>query len=614
MDPSLPAGTIVDGRWRITGLLGEGGFGRVFQVEDVSDIGLGAAALKVLHPNTSPQERESFLVEARKIAQLRHQNLVGYLDSGRLTIDGPGGAGGGGEIRPYLVTELCERSLSDHVGATPGLRLGTPEVLAVLADVVAGLEHLHQRGLIHRDIKPANVLYADGSWKLADFGLMRDLSATGSYHRGDLLMGTPVYMAPELFSTMTATAASDVYALGVLTHLIATGRPLHAGAGPALVHNITSTAPSIDQSLDPILVNIVARATAPDPAARPTADQLQGLIRSGASAPAPRFTPPRPASAPYPADGLADQATMASGPPMGHGQTPAPSSAPPVPQARRTGLLLAAVGIVVAVGLVPLMVLALGGGDDSTDPTPDPLALTDDVDRADGSDRDTAGDDDQRADLGEGVEVGEGVEIGDRALIGGGAVPDAETHFSAPPCAGPDPVNLVRVVNQHEVAADYRVTLHHFDDAGVRIGESFDTILALPPGQEALLGLGSAEEGAARCEVAALEVTESDPAALAAIGQAEITECVLDEFFGNWYDIVFTVTNDQDRAVDAEVAFAVVDANGLRIDESFTHSIYGIQPGETVRGEGSEVFWNMDDATEEVDRCVVTWVELEHAR
>jgi serine/threonine protein kinase len=587
VDESVPNGTVIGGRWRVTGMLGEGGFGRVFRVEDVSEIGLGAAALKILHPNTSPQERESFLREAQKIAQLRHQNLVGYVDSGRLVT-----GAGGGEIRPYLVTELCERSLDDHAARAPGGLLPAGEVVAVLADVLAGLDHLHRRGMIHRDIKPANVLYADGFWKLADFGLMRDLSATGTYHRGELLMGTPVFMAPELFSTMTATAPSDIYAVGVLAHLVAAGRALHTGAGPALMHNITTTAPSVDPSLAPGLADLIRRATVPDPAQRPTAGEMLRL--TGALAPAspsaPVFTPPRPAYAPEPPHHLTDHETLVS-------DRHAPAAAS-FGVGSRSVLTVAAAGVVLVAGMVAALVLT-GGGDDQT-------AVGQALDVST-----TAAPTTGAADT---LASARSVSTTPTtALVAGGAVPQPESHFVTTPCAGPEPTNQVLLVNRHDAPVDYRVTLSHYDQDGVRVGESLDWVTALPPGQEALLGLASSEEGAVRCELDSIQATVTDPAAIANIDQAELTSCVLDEFFGNLYDIVFTVTNDGAEPIDAEVTVAVVDADGLRIDESFSSTVFDIGPGETVREETKEVFWNMDEVPQPVDRCVITSVEVEPA-
>ncbi|MEM9133977.1 MAG: protein kinase [Actinomycetota bacterium] len=334
MDNSIAPGDVLGGRWEITGVLGSGGFGQVFAAEDVSEVGIGRAAVKVLHPNTSPQERSSFLAEVQKIAQLRHQNLVGYLDSGQFEFDS--GAAGGAEYRPYLVAELCDSSLDDRLKQAGG-PLDTREVLMVLDHIVAGLAHLHERGMIHRDIKPANVLHADGQWKLADFGLMRDLSATGTYHRGDLLIGTPIFMAPELFATMAATPPSDIYAMGVLTHLAAAGRPLHAGTGQALAYNITSTAPSIAPELDPGIADLVAWTTAHDPAQRPTAHQLAGLVtdlrrggpssggatRVAPSVPSGRTGPSAPAGMPPPTPATADpagtQVAPGTGPTTGPG-------------------------------------------------------------------------------------------------------------------------------------------------------------------------------------------------------------------------------------------------------------------------------------------------------
>ena len=321
MDAPVPEGTLIGNRWRVTGQLGEGGFGRVFEAVDESDISLGRGAVKLLHPNISPQERNAFLGEVKKIAGLRHPNLVGYLDSGQQTV--------GGELHPYVVTELCIGSLSDNQANRPGGALDAGESLTVLADVAAGLHHLHSRSMIHRDIKPGNVLYADGNWKLADFGLMRDLTATGTYHRSSQLVGTPLFMAPELFSTMTATAPSDVYALGVLAHMIGTGRPLHGGTGAALVHQITNNPPEIDPNLHPAIRDLIAKSTDLDPVKRIDAQQFHALAASakdGAVASTRAlggFPPPAmPATGPP-----ISEPTVATGTPAGYPPPTSPSNA-----------------------------------------------------------------------------------------------------------------------------------------------------------------------------------------------------------------------------------------------------------------------------------------------
>ncbi len=578
MDGSIPNGTVIDDRWQVSGVLGEGGFGCVYQVEDVSELGLGSAALKVLHPDTSPLERDSFLREVQKIATLRHQNLVGYLDSGLFQLSEAEVPELAGQIRPYLVTELCWGSLADHIDASPGARLAPAEVLAVLGDISDGLAHLHERGLIHRDTKPANVLSADGGWKLADFGLMRDLSASGTYHRGELLIGSPIYMAPELFSTMMATVPSDIYAVGVLIHMIATGRALHAGVGSALAHNITTVAPSIEPSLDPVLRQLVIRMTAADPAQRPTAAHLHEWALS--PTPPSGFTPPL----------LASAAPSVDRPELDDRVVPSRSGG------RRFVLL----GVMLVSLLVAGAMVVAAQAVDEQGELGDEIAPSSETAATQAAVSTPA--------------VGTDATPVAAPIAGSGvdsAVVDMESHLANSLCSGGGPVNQVRVVNGHDEPVDYRVGVDHFNDAGALIGESFDTIRALPPGGEARLGLKSGEDGATSCEVGSIEVTPTDPAALVARSQATLVSCDLDEFFGNWFDIVFTVTNDRDHPVDADVAFAILDEGGARIDDSFTHSIFDIEPGQTVQESGSEVFWNIDEVSEGIGECIITWVSLE---
>lgn len=623
MDGSIPAGTIVGGRWRILGVLGEGGFGQVLLAEDVSEVGLGRGAVKVLHPDTSPKERQDFLDEVKKMAALRHQNLVGYLDSGLLRFDGEALPDHGGEIRPFLVTELCDRSLQDELKATPGGRLDPVDVRRVLTDVAAGLAHLHERGMIHRDIKPGNVLVSGGTWKLADFGLTRDLSATGTYHRGELLMGTPLFMAPELFTTMSANPPSDVYAFGVLAHLVATGRPVHQGSGLALIRNITSSAPTIDPTLDGNLARVIAVCLDPRPEQRPTAGQLAGLLRDGGMgegggsvATVAAMPPPAPVVSPsWPAPNSGPQDAISAPLPPAHWADPSgPRSLTAEPAAstgrRRTGLF--AVGAAVAaliVGGAGLFALLDRGGDalassGGTDPS---------IEAADSGDRDDAEEG--------GLSIGD-VSIGEDVVIGGGAsttvpsddgpatpVVDPLTHFAAVPCAT-GPGTVVELTNRHDVPVDYWIEADHLDAAGTTIDQSYENVLALEPGQTALVDLTSLEETATSCALTTFTAVPTPDEVLAANDEVELVSCVLNEFLGNWYDLTYTVNNANDFAAEASVAFGIVDAEGVRLDESFTKLSIDIAPGQRIREESFEVFRTLDLTDREPAECVVTWVEI----
>ncbi len=661
MDNSIAPGDVLGGRWQITGVLGSGGFGQVFAAEDVSEVGLGSAAVKVLHPNTSPQERSSFLAEVQKIAQLRHQNLVGYLDSGQFELDT--GLPGGAEYRPYLVAELCDGSLDDRLKQAGG-PLGAREALLVLDHIVAGLAHLHGRGMIHRDIKPANVLHADGQWKLADFGLMRDLSATGTYHRGDLLIGTPIFMAPELFATMAATPPSDIYAIGVLTHLCAAGRPLHAGTGQALAYNITSTAPSIDPGLDPGLADLVAWTTAHDPAQRPTAHQLADLVvdlRRGGSTTggATRVAPTVPTPPPIPsaADPMATQAAPGSGPapapewattshptegawaaptpatPSGPAGAPLTRSSggPPTSAApyvatdtapKRSALpLIIAAGLLLLLaggGVVAAMTLLSDDGGEETETAEGTLTGVD-ADAPETTASTVAG----------GVTIPE-VDVPEVSVptTGGGdwpvgtvfpfaQAPDPLSHFEVVPCESGGTETWVDVVNVHDAAVDYWLSIQYLTADGIQIDdEGFDSAAAIPPGGRARLSVEPTSEEAAMCRIGTFDVVPTNPAFLQNISSAELLSCTAEQSLFTSYEYTVQFTNPASFRADAEVKVAIVDADGTRIDEAaFGIDVDGVDPGVTAQATDSDTLFDFNDLeSPPVDpQCVIVAVEIDEA-
>jgi serine/threonine-protein kinase len=198
--------SIFAGRYVVEATLGQGAFGEVYRARD-KELGR-VVAVKVLRADVAePEVRARFEREAKLAASVEHPNVVRLLDHGRLD----GGA-------PFLVFEFVEgASLEDRLerGVDP------EQWIAWTRDVAAGLAALHEVGVIHRDLKPANVLvHQDGRAMLADMGLARvedatcdGLTATGA------LVGTPLYMAPELFGPGgMASPEADLFALGCLAY------------------------------------------------------------------------------------------------------------------------------------------------------------------------------------------------------------------------------------------------------------------------------------------------------------------------------------------------------------------------------------------------------------
>jgi eukaryotic-like serine/threonine-protein kinase len=190
-------------------------------------------AVKILRENGLPR----FEREARIIGKLRHPNTIRLYDVGR-TEDGD----------LYLVTELLHgRSLADVLseGAFTPAR-----AIEVVKQIAGSLSEAHRVGIIHRDIKPANVFLDrigdDDVVKVLDFGIARELTSA-AVSRSDLMLGSPVYMAPEQVSGTSFDHRADIYALGVLLHHLLSGRPPFgaATAQEMLAMHLTQQAPPI---------------------------------------------------------------------------------------------------------------------------------------------------------------------------------------------------------------------------------------------------------------------------------------------------------------------------------------------------------------------------------
>ena len=202
------------GRYRLQRALGTGGMA---SVQLATDEELGRpVAIKLLAEGLAADEafRTRFLREAKLAARLSHPNVVSVFDTGE-----DGG-------RPFIVMECVDGENVAEILRRRG-RLPVDEALALARQAAAGLTHAHAAGLVHRDVKPQNLLVAaDGTLKVADFGIARAAELTALTEQGTVL-GTAAYLAPEQASGEPVTPATDVYALGAVVYELLAGRTPH---------------------------------------------------------------------------------------------------------------------------------------------------------------------------------------------------------------------------------------------------------------------------------------------------------------------------------------------------------------------------------------------------
>ncbi len=264
-------GQVLDGRYRVEELIGEGGMGRVYLAEHV-EIGR-RVAIKILHPvyGRMPDLVERFRREARAASKIGHPHIVDVTDSGT-TEDGS----------VYFVMEYLEgielATVIDREGA-----LDVARALRVATQICRALSAAHAVGIIHRDLKPENIFLtvregAADFVKVLDFGIAKSSEAEEARgkrltHPG-MAMGTPEYMSPEQAAGRPADERCDVYAVGAILYEMLTGTPPYEGDNfmEILTKKATvdpTTPSSIRAELPPVVEALVQSAMARDPAQRP---------------------------------------------------------------------------------------------------------------------------------------------------------------------------------------------------------------------------------------------------------------------------------------------------------------------------------------------------------
>jgi CHASE2 domain-containing sensor protein len=301
----MPRVPLLDGKYRIERVVGEGATGVVFEaVHVVLQRRCAVKLLRTVH-SLSPDALVRFHREAEALGRLRHPNIVEVSDFG---VDQDTG-------QPYLVMEYLD-------GITLGewcreRRVPLEEALPILGSIARAIDYAHAQGILHRDLKPGNVVLCQTPQgrvaKVLDFGLARRLAAPapqvgGMTHATDIdsaattglasrrgasddaqltepgaLMGTPYYVSPEAIRGEVATPASDVYSFGILTYELLTGRPPFEGTAGEVLGAHLCAPPSLPEGLPAGVGTALRGALEKDPLRRPrSACQFVAAIQKAA--------------------------------------------------------------------------------------------------------------------------------------------------------------------------------------------------------------------------------------------------------------------------------------------------------------------------------------------
>ncbi len=253
------AGTILENRYRIIGLLGKGGMGEVFRAEDLKL--KQEVALKFLPEKLEKNEAalNRFIGEVRTARQVSHPNVCKVFDIGE------------SEGKHFLSMEFINgddlSSLLRRIG-----RLPSDKAVEISRQICFGLYAIHDAGILHRDLKPANIIIdSKGKARITDFGIA---GLEADILKEDVRVGTPAYMSPEQITGENVTTKSDIYSLGLLLYEIFTGKQaFQADSINELIEKHRSETPTnpsaFVENIDPLVEKIINRCLEKDANDRP---------------------------------------------------------------------------------------------------------------------------------------------------------------------------------------------------------------------------------------------------------------------------------------------------------------------------------------------------------
>jgi serine/threonine protein kinase len=337
---AIEAGTVIDGRYRVSARLGSGGMADVYLAHDTL---LGRqVALKLLHHRFSEDQEfvERFRREASSAAGLSHPNVVAVFDRGEW--DGTYYI-----AMEYLPGRSLKAVVREHGALSP------PDAIDIVVQILLAVRFAHRRGIIHRDIKPHNVILdEEGRAKVTDFGIARagasDMTLTGS------IMGTAQYLSPEQAQGHAVSETSDLYAVGVVLYELLTGSvPFEGDSAVTIALKQVSAEPlppsRRNPEVGPALDAVVMRSLAKNPLARfASADEFIAALqqsREGIS-PAPAFNGNPPTQ---------DAAAALLVPPLPPGESESTMAA----HKRRRAIWIAAAAAALAIAAAVLLLLLL---------------------------------------------------------------------------------------------------------------------------------------------------------------------------------------------------------------------------------------------------------------